>query len=642
MSDTLETWDIIALACYFVIVFAVGLVATCRANRGNAEGFFLAGKSMTILPIAGSLYATNIGAPSFVGMAGSAAGVGFAPVMFEWHATYMLILLGWVFVPIYIASSSFTIPEYLRKRYGGQRLRVCFALVQLMLNVLAGISGELFAGSLFINQILGWNIYLSTVLILLVTSVYTIGGGLTAVMYTDTIQAVIIVLGALVLCGLALDEVGGYQAMINQFHSSASNNTYFYQATAGNLSCGLTPEDSTSLFRGMDSDYPWPGLVFGLTLLATYFFCTNQTMVQRNLAAKNVSHSKGACVLTSYLKMLPMILFIIPGMISRILFPDEIACSDPDECERICDNRGGCSDISYPLLVLRIMPTGMKGIMLAGLLAALMGSLTSQYNSCSSMFSMDVWKYFRRKCGKNPGNKELVIVGRIFGGILVGISIAWLPILQKMKGTRLWDYLQSVQSYITPPWVVVFLTGMFWKRGTEEAAWWSVIIGLIIGVTRMIIDFSNPAPRCGSGKVDDRPSIITEIHFLHFAILLAGICLIVYVVVSLMTKPREEKQLHRVTWWTRDHEEEPEFSDESDWSDEEVDDISSEELTMGQRIYNAACGFGESGPKLTEEEAAEQRKIMTDISEDPLITQICDINGVLAVTLTCFIIGFYN
>lgn len=639
-TANLDGWDIATICIYFGVVMMVGIIVTVRAQRGTSKGFFLAGRSMTFLPIAGSIFATNMGAPTLVGLAGSAADVGFAPVMFEWHATYMLVLLGWIFVPIYIASGTFTMPEYLKKRFGGKRLRVYYAIVQLTLIILSGVSAEIYAGALFIQQILGWNLYLSMILILGITAIYTIGGGLAAVIYTDALQTVILIIGCATLTGIGMSRVGGYEGLTEQYKLAAANTSFLQQSLYQNISCGFTPDDSLNIFRGLDSEYPWPGLTFGLTLLATYFFCTNQVIVQRNLAAKNVSHSKAACVLASYLKILPFFLFVWPGMVSRILYPEEIGCTDPDLCYEICENRQGCSNLAYPLLVLREMPSGLRGLMLAALLAALMSSLTSMFNSASTIFTVDIYRLIR----KQAGDRETVTVGRVFGLFMILVSLAWMPVLQAVQGARLFDYLQAVSSYITPPWVVVFILGMFWPRCSERGAWWGLMAGLAIGVARMGLGVAYSTPICGIPEEDNRPNVLSKVHYLHFAIILAVCSFIVVVAVSYLTPPRAKKQLHKVTWWTRKDEQEPDLTDTDD---ERVDDVpekdpNAPEPSKGKKIYNSICGFNtEPPPKLTKEEEATMRKAQTNIDEDPFWSKVCDINAVIAISLTCFVIGFY-
>lgn len=708
-TDTVEIteWDIVVIVLYFAIIMAVGIFASVRANRNSAEGFFLAGKSITVLPLAGSIYATNIGAMSFVGLAGSGAKSGFASVMFEWHATYTLIMLGWIFVPIYIASGTFTMPEYLQKRFGRKRIRVFYAIIQMIWTVLSGISSEIYAGTIFFEEMLGWDVYLSTIVILGISAIYTLGGGLAAVIYTDALQTIVLVTGAFVVTILALIQVGGYEQIMEQFLKAASNSTFLDQALYWNHTCGFPPNDSFHIFRGMDSDYPWPGLVFGLTLLATYYWCTNQVIVQRNLAAKTMSHSKGACVIASYLKLLPFVLFTLPGMISRILYPNKIACATPDLCKLHCNDPAGCTNVAYPTLVMELLPEGVRGLMLAAMLAALMSSLTSQFNSSSSVFVMDLWLYARRKASQF----EIVLVGRLFGLFMIGLSIAWLPILQAIQGGSLWDYIQSVASYITPPWVVAFMLGMFWARLTEEGMWWGLVAGMLTGVVRMAIEFSYKVPRCGSGDEDLRPNILKDVHYTMFALIMFGVTMIVCVAISVVTPPRRKNQLHRVTWWTRHDVEIPELTDydtqSSDDEEEEeegkrrslegVMENSVVELDEGletavktadrqssasnkssksskssvssslspkaksasmsslastkstnkvvgclKKAYSILCGVSDIvPPKMSKAEKAAQWLLATNIVEDPKWALVCDINGVIAIAATSFVIGFY-
>merc|ERR550532_646413 len=466
-------------------------------------------------------------------------------------------------------------------------------------------------------------------------------------MYTDAIQTVILIAGSIVLSVMSMNEVGGYEAMVNQFRSSAAETSFYRKAVWDNSTCGFPPNDAFNIFRSHDSGiYPWPGLIFGLTLLAISFFCTNQVMVQRNLAAKDLSHSKGACVITSYLKILPFFLFVWPGMISRILYPDEIGCSDTDSCQDICNNGAGCTNIAYPLLVLRILPTGIRGLMLAGLLAALMSSLTSQFNSASTIFTMDLWKHCRPKASEF----ENVLVGRMFGLFMIGLSIAWLPVLQVIQGGQLWDYLQAISAYITPAWVVVFLLGMFWKRCTEPAWFYGLLIGLAMGIARMGIHFGYSGPGCGTGEPDPRPQVYLDVHYLHFALILGACTFLSVVVISAFTQPRLERKLRRVTFWTRNDTDHPELtsSSESSCEDEDLDrDAWAEkqevqELTCGRKTYNFMCGSQDGAVKLKLSEKIEARRIATSVIENPYWAKVCDINAIIAVSLTCLVIGFYS
>ncbi|KAJ8297526.1 hypothetical protein KUTeg_024057, partial [Tegillarca granosa] len=299
---------------------------------------------------------------------------------------------------------------------------------------------EIYTGAVFMQQILGWNIYLCVIIILAVTAVYTSIGGLASVIYTDTLQTVIL--------------VGGASAVF--------------------------------------------------------------VMVQRCLAARNLSHAKAGSLLAAVLKITSFALFVIPGMIARILYTEEVACARPSDCKTYCDNEAGCSNIAYPLLVLRLLPSG----------------------TASSIVTLDLWKQFR----KGAKETELMIVGRLTVLVLVGISILWLPILQQSQGGILWFYVQSIRAYLVPPWCMLFILAIFWKRTTEKGAFFGLMIGLITGLIRMVLDFIYLAPACGSGKADERPDVLAKVDFLHFAIILSAVSAIAIVVISLLTEPRPENK----------------------------------------------------------------------------------------------------
>ncbi|KAB0389636.1 hypothetical protein E2I00_014281 [Balaenoptera physalus] len=331
-------------------------------------------------------------------------------------------------------------PQYLKKRFGGQRIQVYMSVLSLILYIFTKISTDIFSGALFIQMALGWNLYLSTVILLVVTAVYTITG---------------------------FQEVGWYTGLEQRYRQAIPN------VTVPNTTCHLPKPDAFHMLRDpVSGDIPWPGLIFGLTVLATWCWCTDQVIVQRSLSAKSLSHAKGGSVLGGYLKILPMFFIVMPGMISRALYPDEVGCVDPDICQRICGARVGCSNIAYPKLVMALMPVGLRGLMIAVIMAALMSSLTSIFNSSSTLFAIDVWQRFRRQATE----QELMVVGRVFVVFLVVISILWVPIIQISNSGQLFDYIQSVTSYLAPPITALFLLAIFCKRVTEPLArltWWT-------------------------------------------------------------------------------------------------------------------------------------------------------------------------
>ncbi|KAF6097174.1 solute carrier family 5 member 10 [Phyllostomus discolor] len=531
--------DIIVITVYFALNVAVGIWSSCRASRNTVSGYFLAGRDMMWWPIGASLFASSEGSGLFIGLAGSGAAGGLAVAGFEWNATYVLLALAWVFVPIYISSEIVTMPEYIQKRYGGQRIRTYLSVLSLLLSVFTKISIDLYAGALFVHIFLGWNFYLSTILTLAITALYTIAGGLAAVIYTDALQTLIMVVGAVILTVQAFDRIGGYEQLAAAYSQAVPNRTI------ANTTCHLPRADAMHMFRDPSTaDLPWTGMTFGLTIMATWYWCTDQVIVQRSLSARNLNHAKAGSILASYLKMLPMGLIIMPGMISRALFPDDVGCVVPSECLRACGAEIGCSNIAYPKLVMELMPIGLRGLMVAVMMAALMSSLTSIFNSSSTLFTMDIWRRVRPQAGE----RELLLVGRLVIVVLIGVSLAWIPILQGSNGGQLFIYMQSVTSSLAPPVTAVFTLGIFWRRANEQGAFWGLMAGLAVGATRLVLEFLYPAPPCG--VADMRPAILRSFHYLHFAIVLFALSGAVVVVGSLLTPPPQGAQIQNLTWWT--------------------------------------------------------------------------------------------
>ncbi|XP_077826634.1 sodium/mannose cotransporter SLC5A10 isoform X3 [Macaca mulatta] len=561
----LSVADIIVITVYFALNVAVGIWSSCRASRNTVNGYFLAGRDMTWWPIGASLFASSEGSGLFIGLAGSGAAGGLAVAGFEWNATYVLLALAWVFVPIYISSEL-----------------------------------DLYAGALFVHICLGWNFYLSTILTLGITALYTIAGmaptagrstqgtckrgrrppllqargsspgsgpsrsprssslcpsslgpvpspatllplagGLAAVIYTDALQTLIMVVGAVILTIKAFDQIGGYGQLEAAYARAIPSRTI------ANTTCHLPRADAMHMFRDPHTgDLPWTGMTFGLTIMATWYWCTDQVIVQRSLSARDLNHAKAGSILASYLKMLPMGLIIMPGMISRSLFPDDVGCVVPSECLRACGAEVGCSNIAYPKLVMELMPIGLRGLMIAVMLAALMSSLTSIFNSSSTLFTMDIWRRLRPRSGE----RELLLVGRLVIVALIGVSVAWIPVLQGSNSGQLFIYMQSVTSSLAPPVTAVFVLGIFWRRANEQGAFWGLIAGLVVGATRLVLEFLNPAPPCG--EPDTRPAVLGSIHYLHFAVALFVLSGAVVVAGSLLTPPPQGVQIENLTWWT--------------------------------------------------------------------------------------------
>ncbi|XP_057570019.1 sodium/mannose cotransporter SLC5A10 isoform X3 [Hippopotamus amphibius kiboko] len=551
----LSVADITIIAVYFALNVAVGIWSSCRASRNTLSGYFLAGRDMAWWPIGASLFASSEGSGLFIGLAGSGAAGGLAVAGFEWNATYVLLALAWVFVPIYTSSGVVTVPEYIQKRYGGQRIRMYLSVLSLLLSVFTKISIDLYAGALFVHICLGWNFYLSTILMLVTTALYTIAGGLAAVIYTDALQTLIMVVGAVILTVKAFEQIGGYEQLAAAYAQAVPSRTI------PNTTCHVPRADAMHLFRDpYTGDLPWTGMTFGLTIMAAWYWCTDQVIVQRSLSARDLNHAKGGSILASYLKMLPMGLMVMPGMVSRVLFPggheveeahkaalkrtDDVGCVVPSECLRACGAEIGCSNIAYPKLVMELMPAGLRGLMIAVMMAALMSSLTSIFNSSSTLFTVDIWRRLR----PGAGERELLLVGRLVVVGLIGVSVAWIPVLQGSSSGQLFIYMQSVTSSLAPPVTALFILGIFWRRANEQGAFWSLMVGLAVGAARLVLEFLHPAPPCGCP--DARPAALRSLHYLHFAVALFLLSGAVLVAGSLLTPPPRGVQIENLTWWT--------------------------------------------------------------------------------------------
>ncbi|NXU37688.1 SC5AB protein, partial [Drymodes brunneopygia] len=548
-QQTLEPVDIAVLVLYFLFVLAVGLWSMWKTQRSTVKGYFLAGGQMVWWPVGASLFASNVGSGHFIGLAGSGAASGIAATAYEWnvsegHTAGALPTHYYsktrIFLLLPTKQQVTTMPEYLRRRFGGKRIQIFLAILYLFIYIFTKISVDMYAGALFIQQALHWDLYIAVAGLLAITAVYTVSGGLAAVIYTDALQTLIMLIGAVSLMVFSFIEVGGLEGLQEKYFDAIPS------TRKENSSCGLPREDAFHIFRDpVNSDLPWPGVLVGMTIPSLWYWCTDQVIVQRSLAAKNLSHAKGGSLMTSYLKILPLFMMVMPGMISRVLFPDLVACADPEICQKICGNPSGCSDIAYPKLVLELLPVGLRGLMMSVMIAALMSSLTSIFNSSSTIFTMDLWKHFRPRCSE----WELMIVGRVFVLLLTVVSILWIPLVQAGQGGQLFIYIQSISSYLQPPVAVVFILGCFWRRANEKGAFWGLLVGLLLGVVRLVLDFIYPEPQCG--EPDGRPGVLKYMHYLYFSMVLAAISTLTVLVVSVATEPPAPEMISRLTWFTR-------------------------------------------------------------------------------------------
>ncbi|XP_060225329.1 solute carrier family 5 member 4-like [Meriones unguiculatus] len=632
--------DISVIVIYFLVVLAVGLWSMVKSNRGTVGGFFLAGRDVAWWPMGASLFASNIGSNHFVGLAGTGSASGIATAAVEWNALLMVLVLGWVFVPIYIKAGVMTMPEYLRKRFGGKRLQIYLSVLSLFIMVAIKTSATIFSGAIFIQLAMGLNLYLAVFILLAITAFYTVAGGLASVIYTDTIQTFIMLVGSLILMGFAFAEVGGYESFTEKYMNAIPSVVEGDNLTI-NPKCYTPQPDSFHIFQDpITGDIPWPGLIFGMTILAIWYWCADQVIVQRCLCGKNMSHVKAACILCGYLKLLPMFIMVMPGMISRILYTDKVACVVPSECVKQCGTPVGCTNYAYPTLVLELMPDGLRGLMLSVMLASLMSTLTSIFNSASTLFTMDLYTKMRKKASE----RELMIAGRVFGIVLIVISILWVPLVQVSQNGQLFHYVGSFSSYIGPPIGAVFMLAIFCKRVNEQGAFWGLMFGLVVGLARMIPEFIYGTGSCVTPS--DCPKIICGVHYTYFAIILFFVSILVILGISFLTKPIPDVHLYRLCWslWNNteeridlDAEEKP--LEEDDSAPEEDD--SEQSSGCLKRACSLFCGLQNKGPKLTKEEKEALRKKFSDTSEKPFWRNVVNINAIILLAVAVFVHAYF-
>lgn len=492
----LEYLDWIIIAVYFILVFLVAFWSSFSKKRKSTDSsdYFLAGRNVGWFIIGASLFASNIGSEHLVGLAGTGAASGVAVGQFELLASFILLILGWLFVPFYLKSGVFTMPEFLEKRYSSGA-RWYLAIISIVGYVLTKISVTIAAGGIVFESLMGIEFWTGALIVVIITGIYTVLGGLRAVLYTDMVQMFILIAGAITVTIVGLIQLGGVDELYN--HAGAG----FF-----------------SLWKPMnDPNFPWTGIIFGAPILGVWYWCTDQFIVQRVLSGKNINESRRGSIFAGYLKLLPLFLFVIPGVIAYALTQKgEITLSSPDH--------------ALPTLVGSLLPAGLKGIVVAGLLAALMSSLSSVFNSCSTIITWDIYKKLRPESTE----KTLVLVGRIATLILVGFGLLWIPMMKLISG-QIYQYLQSVQAYISPPIAAIFLIGVLSKRVNSQGAIAALATGFVLGIARLILELNK-------GLLSGILFNFADLNFLHFAFLLFLICTLVLVIVSyLTTEPPDQK-----------------------------------------------------------------------------------------------------
>ena len=431
-----------------LILFFIGLGyiiwRVINQKQDSPEQYFLAGRNLGWFVIGASIFASNIGSEHIVGLAGTAANSGMVMGHYELHS-WIILLLGWFFVPFYLNSTVFTMPEFLEKRFS-ESSRWILTIITLVSYVLTKVSVTVYAGAVVFETLMGIEFWSGALLIVLITGCYTILGGLRAVIYTDALQAMVLIVGSITISVIGLLKIGGW----------------------GNLVSVVEPTHFNMFLPSDHPDFPWIGMVFAPPIIGVWYWCTDQYIVQRVLSAKNVSEARKGTIFAGYLKLLPIFMFFIPGLIAYAM-------------TKTGQLSYGSSDQVFPTLVRELLPSGIRGLVAGGLLAALMSSLSSVFNSCSTLFTMDIYK----KLYPETDEKKLVFVGRIATGIVVLSGILWIPFIKVVSGAGLYTYLQSVQAYIAPPIASVFLLGLFWSRINASGALAALVGGFIAGMIRL-------------------------------------------------------------------------------------------------------------------------------------------------------------
>lgn len=515
--------DWVVIGLFFVILIMI-IVWVSRQKQNSASDYFLGGKDATWIAIGASIFASNIGSEHLIGLAGSGASSGMAMAHWEIQG-WMILILGWVFVPFYTRAMVYTMPEFLERRYNGTS-RTILSIISLISYVLTKVAVTVYAGGLVFQQVFGieelWGIdffWIAAVGLVLITALYTVFGGMKSVLYTSILQTPILLLGSLIILVLGLKELGGWDEMMR---------------ICSEVKVNAEGDTMVNLIRSNDDpQYPWAGALIGSAVIGFWYWCTDQFIVQRVLSGKNEKEARRGTIFGAYLKLLPVFLFLIPGMIAFALhqktgsFLPLLPSGMPN------------SDAAFPTLVAKLLPVGIKGVIVCGILAALMSSLASLFNSSSALFTIDFYQRYH----PNTPPKKLVRIGQAATVVIVILGILWIPVMRSV-GDVLYLYLQDVQSVLAPGIAAAFLAGICWKRASAKGGMWGLITGLIIGLTRLSakIWYSNADVVPGGNESNWFQYLFYDMNWLFFCGWMLIVCLLVIFFVSIFTEaPKPEK-----------------------------------------------------------------------------------------------------
>jgi len=558
--------DWVMIGLYFGILLCVAWWVV-RRGKENAADYFLAGRNLSWWVIGASIFASNIGSEHIVGLAGSGATSGVAMAHYELHA-WCLLVLAWVFVPFYMRSMVFTMPEFLERRFS-EKSRYVLSIVSLITFVISKIAVGIFAGGVVFGTLLpemqltigGTTIdsfWIGSVLVIVLTGLYTTLGGMRAVAYNDAVQVIVLITGSALLTGYGLVQLGGWSELRHWCGSDMFN--LWKPLIPAGVENTWSPVMETNAAGHVvrqawyfNGNFPWLGMLFCAPIIGLWYWCTDQYIVQRALGAPNETVARRGSIFAAFLKLFPVYLFLIPGLVCYALarsgkVPELGQMIGPDG-QAIPSLSNG----AFPMMVQFLLPPGIRGIVVAGLLSALMGSLAGVFNACSTLFTVDLYEKMR------PGatQHQLVRTGRMATGIMVFIALAWIPVIKNAKG--LYGYLQSVQSYLAPPIFVVFFLGVFVKRMNAQGALWAMIVGFALGIFRMIVD--TPVTLGLAGYENGYPAgsflwIVNNVYFQYFSVLITLVSAIVMIGVSYMTAEPDYGKIQSLTFGTATEEDE--------------------------------------------------------------------------------------
>lgn len=523
--------DWIVIGVFFVMLVGIVIWVVSQKNN-NSEDYFLGGRDATWLAIGASIFASNIGSEHLIGLAGAGASSGMAMAHWEIQG-WMILILGWVFVPFYSRSMVLTMPEFLERRYNKES-RTILSLISLVSYVLTKVAVTVYAGGLVFQQVFGIEsvelfgtdidfFWVSAIGLVLLTAIYTIFGGMKSVLYTSVLQTPILLLGSLIILVLGLKAVGGWDEMMRICGANVINGY---------------GDKMTSLIRSNeDPNFPWLGALIGSAIIGFWYWCTDQFIVQRVLSGKDEREARRGTIFGAYLKLLPVFLFLIPGMIAYAMSAKGGIILNGQEYVL------PSADAAFPSLVAQLLPAGVKGLVVCGILAALMSSLASLFNSSAMLFTIDFYKKFKPQTSE----KQLVRIGQIATVVIVILGILWIPIMRSI-GDVLYEYLQDVQSVLAPGIAAAFLMGIVWKKATAKGGMWGLLSGFIIGVTRLgaKVFYSNASEASDSLF----KYVFYDVNWLFFCGWMFLFCIIVVIVVSLFTEAPKAEAIQGLVFGT--------------------------------------------------------------------------------------------